>query len=211
MEFFLIAAGSVLLGLIILVVLLLSVKVGFYAETCYTKKEGFSFLGKVTWLFFEKQIFPKEKGKDKEKQDVKPDKKTDADIVKIIKYITAIAKELVWVPRKVLIFRKQCVWCKVALDDPMKNGLVYAAVSSALIGATQVIVCRFKTDEYKVRVTPDFTAKDGISIKDITWLQLRPLVLIICLIYAYTKSPKLRKAVKGLLKEIKNTKGSNKK
>ncbi len=197
----LLIASAVLGTVVLLVLLLLSVKTGLYTEVIYTKKEGFEYLVKFTWFFFDKQLAssevkkPKKTGKTREK--------SDADAVQIIKSIAEIVKELAWIPGKTLVFKKQCVWCKVALEDPMKNGLVYPAVSAALMGAIQVIVCRFKTDEYKLRVTPDFVAKDGISIKNITWLQVRPLFLIICLVYAYTKSPALREAVRELLKEIK--------
>jgi len=211
MKIFLIALGIVS-GLILFVLILLSVKVGFYAETVYTKKDGFSFKGKITWLFLNKQIVPgKKTGKKKKKKAEKPKEKSDISVIKIIKYCATAAKELVWIPAKVLVFKKQCVWCKVALEDPMKNGITYGKISGALIGATQVLVCRFKTDEYKVRVTPDFSSKDGISIKDVTWIQVRPVVLIICLIRAYTKSPDLRNAIKGIKNELNKKKGSSEK
>ncbi len=204
MKFFIILAWS-LAGLVALILLLLLVKIGFYAELIYTKQSGFGFTGKITWGVFSKQLNKKKASK--KSPEKKPKEKSDASIVKIIKSAATIVKELIWVPGKVLTFKRQCVWCKVSLDDPMKNGITYGALSSALMSATQVIVCRFKTDEYKVRVTPDFTAKDGISIKDITWVQLRPLVLIICLIYAYTKSPRLRKAISELINEVNKDKG----
>ncbi len=205
----LLIAATVLTALIVLVLLLLSVKIGLYTEVMYTKKTGFTYIIRVTWLFFDKPIASSEKKKKKKNSGQK--KKSDIDTVKIIKSIAAIVKELSWLPGKTLVFKKQCVWCKVALEDPMKNGLAYAGISGALLSAMQVIVCRFNTDEYKLRVTPDFAEKDGISIKNITWLQLRPLFLIICLVYAYTKSPTLRNSAKELLDEIKTikVKGSN--
>lgn len=198
--------------LILLVLLLLSVRTGLYIEVIYTKKEGFSYILKATWFFWDKQMVSSDVKKTKPtKKPPKPREKSDTDMVKIIKTVALAVKELSWLPGKVLVFKKQCVWCKVALEDPMKNGIAYAGISGALMGAMQVLLCNFKTEEYKLRVTPDFAERDGISIKNITWLQIRPLFLIICLVYAYTKSPVLRNSVKELLKELNiiKTKGSN--
>ena len=209
MKIFLIVS-CVFFGIILLILLLLAVKAGFYAELYYTKAEGFKFTGKITWGPFCKSLGKKGKKEialEAEKEENEVFDKSESKAVDIIKNIAVAVKELIWVPGKVLEFKKQCVWCKVALCDPMKNGITYGAISSALIGATELIICRFKTDEYKVRVTPDFTAKDGISIKDITWVQFRPIVLIICLIYAYTKSAALRGAVHNLLKLTKQKEG----
>lgn len=208
MKIFLIATTAVML----LVLLLLLIKIGLYVEIMYTKKDGFKAVVKFRWLFFEKQLVPSVGKNDRKLPNTedKKDKESDSHTIDIIKCVAAMVKELVWLPSKVLVFKKQCVWCKVALDDPMKNGITYAAVSGVLMEAMQIILCRFKTDEYKLRVTPDFVAKDGISIKNVTLLELRPLVLIFFLIYAYTKSRELRSALNTLLNEIKKDKPERK-
>lgn len=193
MGIFLVVSG-VVLGIIGLVLLLLSVKVGVYAEFVYTKKDGFSFNGKITWLFLKK-----------------PMGGSDIDMMKILEHCIRAAKDVVHILVNVLTFKKQCVWCKVALKDPMKNGIAYGRLSGALIAVTQVITSLFPTKEYKVRATPDFSSGDGISIKDVTWVQVRPIKVIIYIIRGYTKSPALRKAVKGILNELTKKKGSNEK
>ena len=202
-----------LLALLVLVILILSVKIGFYAELLYTKKDGFNFNGKITYGLFVKSIGKKDKDKkkeekkqEKEKKEEKKKKKSAGEITDLIKASAHLATELKWLPRKVLEFKKECVWCKVALSDPMKNGTTYGVISGALIAAVTTIVCCFKTDEYKVRVTPDFVAHDGISIKNITWVRLRPIILIICLVWAYIKNKELRSAVHELLYCLKKDK-----
>ncbi len=206
--------GLSFLGLILLLLLVLLVRVGFYAELVYTKKEGFKFVGKITWgpfvinidRFLKKDAEKTAKNAETEEKEKLDDEKKTYNTVEIIKNGAGLAYQLSDLPGKVLIFKKQCVWCKVALKDPMKNGIVYGALSGALISAVQNLVCRFKTEEYKVRVTPDFLAGDGISIKNVTWLQLRPLVLIICFLIAYTKNPLLREAIKNLKESINKNK-----
>lgn len=204
----LLIAAVVLAALVLLVLLLLSVRIGLYTEVLYTKKEGFNYLVKVTWLFLDRQIASSKVKKPKKPKETR--EKKEIDTIEVIKNIAAIIKELSWIPGKTLVFKEQCLWCKVALEDPMKNGIAYAGISGALMAAMQVLLCRFKVEEYKLRVTPDFVEKDGISIKNITWFQTRPLFLIISVIYAYTKSPRLRESVENLLKII-NVKGSNEK
>lgn len=212
-KWFLIA----LLALLVLVILILTVKIGFYAELLYTKKDGFKFNGKLTYGLFVKSIGEKDKKKDDKKakkeqkkednkEDNKKEKKSIGETVDLIKASANLAVQLKWLPRKVLEFKKECVWCKVALSDPMKNGTTYGIISGALISAVTTIACCFKTDEYKVRVTPDFVANDGISIKNITWVRLRPIFLIICLVWAYIRNKDLREAVQELLHCIKKDK-----
>ena len=146
---------------------------------------------------------PKQKKKEKNK------KKSDIKIMPTIKNAACIIKELSSLPQKVLIFKKLCLWMKVSLDDPMKNGIVYGAVSGTLMQAMQILVNHFKTEEYKIRAVPDFVDRDGISVKNITWVQVRPIVLIINLIYAYNNSEKLREAVKYFINMTRERKEEN--
>ena len=98
---------------------------------------------------------------------------------------------------------------KVSLEDPMKNGIVYGMVSGTLMEAMQLLVNNFKTEEYKIRAVPDFVDRDGISVKNITWVQLRPIVHIINLIYAYNNSAELKSAVKYFINMIRERKEEN--
>ncbi len=185
---------------ILLLLLILLIKIGVYCEMVYTQKEGFNFKGKITFLCFSIKLKQKKKNK---KEKIPKKKKSEAGIIDTIKNGAKIVKELAWIPGKVLVFKRQFLWCKVSFENPAKNGIIYTAISGALMQAMQVIVSRFKTDEYKLRVTPDFKDKDGISIKDITWVQFRPLSLIICLIYAYKKSEELRNAINFFINKSK--------
>ena len=195
--------GIFLLLLLLLIILILCVKTGFYAELLYTKKDGFKMNGKITYGFIVKNVGGKKKGKEKPKEKeqeekTEKNKKSPGEVIDTIKAVCRLIGELKWLPRKVLEFKRECVWCKVALDDPMNCGIAYSAVSGALIAAVTTIYTCFKTDEYKVRVTPDFVAHDGISIKNITWVRLTPIYLIFCLIRAYITNKDLRDAVREL-------------
>ncbi len=207
--------GIFLLLLLLLIILLLCVKTGFYAELLYTKKDGFKTSGKITYGCFVKSIGGKKKNQEKKKEKEREeknekDKKTPGEVIDTIKAVCRIICELKWLPGKVLEFKRECVWCKVALDDPMSCGIAYSAVSGALIAAVTTIYTCFKTDEYKVRVTPDFVAHDGISIKNITWVRLTPIYLIFCLIRAYITNKDLRDAVRDLRSLRKNERSREK-
>ena len=206
-------------ALLLLLILLLCVKAGVYCEFVYTKKDGFKWSGKITYGMIVKKIGKKTKKQEKAqkgaentglksgKEKNKQDKKTPGEVIDTVKAVCRVVCELKSVPEKVLEFKKECVWCKVALDDPMNCGIAYSAVSGALIAAVTTVYTCFKTDEYKVRVTPDFVAHDGISIKNITWVRLRPVYLIFCLIRAYIKNKDLRDAVRDL-RALKKKKGA---
>lgn len=196
-----------IIGILLLIILILCIKIGFYGEIIYTKKDGFKFSGKITFLMFCKKLNIRKKPKQKKKE--KNKKKSDIKIMPTIKNAACIIKELSSLPQKVLIFKKLCLWMKVSLDDPMKNGIVYGAVSGTLMQAMQILVNHFKTEEYKIRAVPDFVDRDGISVKNITWVQVRPIVLIINLIYAYNNSEKLREAVKYFINMTRERKEEN--
>ncbi|MDP4119160.1 MAG: hypothetical protein Q8873_08230 [Bacillota bacterium] len=213
---FLIIAAYVIISLILLVLLLLMVRVGFYSDVSYTKADGLKYTGKITWMGGLVQInitrFVKKRAEattDKAAEQINEqveDKRRTTNVIGIIKHSAQLVGELKWVPQKVLYFKKFCTWCKVALKDPMKNGITYGLLSGTVMTAAETVICRFNTEEYKVRVTPDFVSNDGISIKNVTWVQLRPLVLIICLVYAYTKSKDLRVEVKEFRESLHTNK-----
>ncbi|MBQ3054321.1 MAG: DUF2953 domain-containing protein [Clostridia bacterium] len=195
--------------LILLILLALCVKISLSFELIFTEKDKMKFNGKIRWLFISKSIGNKKKKlKDKKSKKGKKEKNKKGNIVSTIKNICIIIGELKWIPQKVLTIEKQGVWCKVALEDPMKCGIIFGILSGSIMTAVGFLANYFKTKWYKVRVTPDFKDKDGISVKDITSISFRPLFLIICLCYAYTKSEILRKTVKTLMEN--NKKGRSK-
>ena len=203
----LLALIGAIIGLLLLIIILLCIKIGFYGEIIYTKKDGFNFSGKITFLMFCKKLNKRKKPKPEQME--KEKKKTDVKIIPTVKNAACIVKELSFLPQKVLVFKKLCLWMKVSLEDPMKNGIVYGAVSGTLIQAMQMLVNHFKTEEYKIRAVPDFVDRDGISVKNITWVQVRPIVLIINLIYAYNNSEKLREAVRYFINMTRERKEEN--
>ncbi len=162
--------------LLILLILCIKVTVEIYIKTDNFKTEK-NIKIKIFGLFEIK--LPKLKKKQKAEVTAKQKKKmTFADLKEKSDKITEIAKKALDAAEKIIVIEKIDTKITLALEDPMANGLAFAAVSTVVGNVFAILSQRFKTKTLSPDIKTDFESEDGVKTETKIILSARLIRLI---------------------------------
>lgn len=187
----------IVIAVIIILLLLYSIRIVYSF-----KLENFSVSAKVVLKTpFIKELFNTEKPKKekkiaKEERKNKPKKKIDLDTVfKLNEPLTIVVATLCKVIKNHSKITKMDTFLKVALEDPMENGIAFGILSGIFNIAAALLTDKCKVKKNDFRIESDFNSGEGLIFETDGTLKVRPLILILVLIFNF----KLIKAIKEIL------------
>lgn len=194
-----------IIALIIILLLLYSIQLKYFFEL-----ENFDFSIRVIIKTpFEKEIVnnkkPKEK-KIKEEPEKKEKRKLTLEDLKRLKEPCEmlIVRLFYHLKRKVKLAEIKTE-TKLALEDPMENGIAYGIVSGGLNMCSALLKSKLKVKNISLDVLSDFNSGEGFIFENCGTIKVRPLVLAISII----TDIKLIKAVKEILNILKREEKKN--
>lgn len=155
-----------------------------------------------------KEIFNNKKKKQKEGQASGANKKAKVDLATLKQLKKPVSNALTEVCK---ILKKQCklikvdIWSKVALADPMENGIAFGMTSGGLniIGVLLKETCNVK--DLNVNVVSDFDSEEGFIFESGGTLNIKPVLLLISVV----SNRKLIKNIKNIFAILKREEDFN--
>jgi len=160
------------------------------------KLVNFKFSAKLKVKFpFEKELYDSSKPREKDKEKTQNEKKQRKVNLKIIKEL----KEPVTITLTELskLLKRHCgivkieISAKAALEDPMENGIAYGIVSGVLNVVSLVLKEKWGIKKVDLEILSDFDSGEGLILASCGTLKVRPVMLLINVIFA-------RKFIKGI-------------
>lgn len=167
------------------------------------KLENFSISAKVCLKTpFKKELFDtnKPKKKTKETEGKKDKNKFDLETIKKLKpHAVIVISQLCGIIKRHFKVSKMETFIKLALEDPMENGIAYGVVSGVFNIGTAILMDKCKVKNIDLKIESDFESGEGFILETSGVVKVRPVMLLMIVIFNF----KLIKAIKEILIIIK--------
>lgn len=196
----------VLLSVLVIIVLLLIYSFRIVYEVSL---ENFDFFLKIEIKFpFTKEIYnsskPRKKSGGAEKK--KQDRKIDLDTIKKLKGPVSVAlSEICRLIKRHCRITGISVNTKMALEDPMENGIAYGIVSGVLNVSALILSGKCNVKKIKLEILSDFNSGEGLIFKSCGTLKVRPVPMVLNVVV----NRRLVKEIKNILEILKREENEN--
>ena len=171
---------------------------------------NFKFSAKLKIKFpFGKELYdsskPKKKNKDKT-QNKKKQSKINLRTIKALKQpVTLALTEFSNLLKRHCGIMEINISAKTALEDPMENGIAYGIVSGALNVGSLVLKEKCGVKKVKLEILNDFDSGEGLILASRGTLKVRPVMLLINIVFA----KKFIKGIKNIVDILKREEKEN--